>query len=1382
MTRNRLILRSIVSCVLALVALAGAARAAFTDVYVLRGTPSDNIYLINTVTGVETAVYTNYPGNSSATLAMRPSDGQLFYVENITNGRLYRWNPATPATAPVAIGSGIGASVPSSRRLAFAQNGTLYYMTDDNRLFSINTTTGVATFLVNITGTGTGGDMAFGPDGTFWVINNTRLYTAPIGGGAATLRGTITGITGSILGLAFDPADRMIIVTSGSPSRYYVVNTTTLAATVISGATGGTATGDLASAAMQRISGRVFEDVNYGGGAGRSLAASSGVGRPGARVELYDASGSFLTSTTTNASGDYSLAGVAGQSYTVRVVNSTVTSSRPGAVAGLLPVQTFRTNASVSGAAPTAVTDRVGGEDPTKIDAGNGSTTLAALTTASATAQSITAVAAGTVIGGVVTGVDFGFNFDTIVSTRDTGQGSLRQFITNANTLTNAGLAQVGQTAGRETSIFMISDGVAHAGLRAGITNQLTGGVAVINIASTLPALTDSATTITGATQTANVGNTNAGTLGAGGTAGVGALALPAVNRPEVQIADAGGLALGLNLQATNLTVREIAIYGFGTAPNSATSANIRIGAGTGALIEQNVIGTTASSFTDPGATRSGGDNVRVAGGTGTIQNNLIGFSAGEGVTLGAANWQLLGNEIRGNGIGNPTLGGVNLASASATVQGNLVAANQGAGIDMNGGTGSNTIVNNTISTNGAGNSVTPGVRVFGASSTIDRNISTANTGAGVMVTSAATSNVITRNSIFANGASTSQIGIDLLAAANNQSTGTAPFVTTNDSADSDAGGNGLLNFPVITSASIDSGNLVLNGFARPGAVIELFIADSDASNFGEGQTYLTTLIEGSGADTNSGTGTYTNPVNGLNQGTDTTNRFTFTIPTPGGVSTGTRLTATATLGGATSEFSGVATVITAQTISGTVYNDANRNSRIDPGETGTGLTLFVKLIDPALPPASPALAVATVTPATGAYTITGVSAGIYTLILDDNATLTDTTPTLPANWTALEGSGGRRPSVAVAAVPVSGQDFGLNQGKPVVGKVFVDTGTGAGIANNGVQDGTEAGLANITVRLTDATGATTYSTATTDGNGNFALAYPTTLTTGTQLKIVEQNATGYVSTGAVVGDTGGAYVRATDAITFTLTANSSYSNVAFGDVPATTLNTDGAQSALPGATLYYPHTFTAGTAGTVTFSAGIAPSPAIPGWSPVLYRDTNANGSYDAGEPQITAPIAVTAGQSFAVLVKEFVPLNAPLGAQDQVTLTANFTFANAPTITVTLTRRDITTVCQPQTGDLLLTKSVDKASALPGETLTYTITYTNRGTSPLTTLSIHDATPAFSTFTTASNSALPASLTGVTLTAPSVGATGAIRWNFTGPLAPGGTGTVNFTVTIDQ
>ena len=42
------------------------------------------------------------------------------------------------------------------------------------------------------------------------------------------------------------------------------------------------------------ISGTVFEDVNYGGGAGRSQAASSGVVRSSARVELFNIAGVFV--------------------------------------------------------------------------------------------------------------------------------------------------------------------------------------------------------------------------------------------------------------------------------------------------------------------------------------------------------------------------------------------------------------------------------------------------------------------------------------------------------------------------------------------------------------------------------------------------------------------------------------------------------------------------------------------------------------------------------------------------------------------------------------------------------------------------------------------------------------------------------------------------------------------------------------------------------------------------------------------------------------------------------------------------------------------------------------------------------------------------------
>ena len=71
-------------------------------------------------------------------------------------------------------------------------------------------------------------------------------------------------------------------------------------------------------------------------------------------------------------------------------------------------------------------------------------------------------------------------------------------------------------------------------------------------------------------------------------------------------------------------------------------------------------------------------------------------------------------------------------------------------------------------------------------------------------------------------------------------------------------------------------------------------------TDYGEGQTYLATFIEGSGSDTDSGTLPYTD----LDGNTDNTNRFKFSIPMPPGVIIGNFITSTATVANSTSEFS----------------------------------------------------------------------------------------------------------------------------------------------------------------------------------------------------------------------------------------------------------------------------------------------------------------------------------------------------------------------------------------------------------------------------------------------------------------------------------------------
>lgn len=683
------------------------------------------------------------------------------------------------------------------------------------------------------------------------------------------------------------------------------------------------------------ISGTVFEDVNYGGGAGRPLGTAGVQRSDAARVELYRPNGAFRASTTTNSSGQFSFSvnpstWGAGQYY-VRVVNGTVISERGGCTAPrvCVPVQTFRTDADTLPGTGTSTalpaTNRVGGQDPRLVDApsNTSSLTFTQLTASGQTAQSVTRVNLQS-NSATVNGVDFGFNFDTIVSTRDLTacdpsagasyfpcQGTLRQFIINSNelggSLAQAGSAQVDGSdsslpAGYETSIFMIPNGAANPGQNTGYANQLSAGVASIALTAALPTITDANTRLDATTQTINVGNTNAGSVGSGGVVGVDAVSFATFPRPEVQL-QAGNTTVALSAAGQSVS-------GFALAQGYISLS------GANAVARNNLVGFRADGSSDSGGAAFGiaftGANTLIRGNYVAVNNSGIrGDNPGAGAVIAY-------NEVARPSLGHSdTFDGILLINnaTNAQIANNLARDQRGGGIEIGFGTGtmSNvTITNNTARNNGYDSGATAssepiGVAAYGYTGSgvvISRNRIENNAGPGLLIM-AASGTRATLNSFSNNGG----LAIDLDPNTRDPNDLGAPQgVTLNDSGDADSGPNGLLNFPVITAATVVNGEFSLAGFARPGSTIELYLAQVDPTGFGEGLSYVTTLTEGS-SDFNAGTGSYSGAVNAVNQGADTTNRFLFRGPAPAGIAAGVVLTGTATIGGQTSEFGGNVTV-----------------------------------------------------------------------------------------------------------------------------------------------------------------------------------------------------------------------------------------------------------------------------------------------------------------------------------------------------------------------------------------------------------------------------------------------------------------------------------------
>ncbi len=430
-------------------------------------------------------------------------------------------------------------------------------------------------------------------------------------------------------------------------------------------------------AVTYKISGTVFEDVNYGGGAGRDLATSSGVGRPNVTVELYSAGGTFIVSTITNGSGQYEF-DVTPDDYFVRVVNSEVTSSRTGGGAGEVGVQTFRTDGT------TDETGEIGGRDPSVVDAAVNTGGIASLNTTTfifsgapldtEQAQSVQPVTVGTAN---VTGVDFGFNFDTIVNINDSDQGSLRQFILNANLLTdNGSLLQDGLTAGAETSIFEIPGAGPHT----------------IQPNSSLPTITDPVI-LDGTTQS-------------GATCGD-----PHTLLIELEGSAAGGGASGLEITAGSSTVRGLVI-------NTFSDDGIELHTNDGNTVVCNHIGTDVTGLivvgnADDGVEIDDGSSSNMIGGSTAADRNVISGNFDDGVDIEdtvatSSNNIIMGNYIGVGSDGLTALGnlqnGVQIFEPSNTVDSNVISSNGEDGVAIFGDTSSgNVVTGNYIGTDATG-------------------------------------------------------------------------------------------------------------------------------------------------------------------------------------------------------------------------------------------------------------------------------------------------------------------------------------------------------------------------------------------------------------------------------------------------------------------------------------------------------------------------------------------------------------------------------------------------------------------------------------------------------------------------------------------------------
>jgi len=498
-------------------------------------------------------------------------------------------------------------------------------------------------------------------------------------------------------------------------------------------------------------------------------------------------------------------------------------------------------------------------------------------------------------------------------NTNDSGPGSLRQAILDANSASFPGLDTISFTNIPTTGTFIIQplsplpeitealviDGYSAPGASANTANIGTNAVLRVEIDASQQGPVGSVLTLGGSGGSTVQGLVVRGTVSAINGNGNG-ISIESSNNVVA------GNFIGTDVTGTLDFGNRSAQVSVGVYLGSGTWSDNRIGGtnladrnilsggalgvaldtgATGTVIQGNLIGTdrTGNNAIPNNNTGIGGSaSNTIIGGSTPGAGNVISGNDGWGINFAGTNTTIQGNIIGLNAAGTAPLpndrSGINFSNGATTAlvggsapgEGNIISGNDDEGIEIgsNFGDGSGndiTVIGNKIGTDITGSIAFGngghGIGVYGTSGAIiggqnpgEGNVIAFNGGAGVWLSEAGSSISgarISGNGIHSNGG----LGIDI-----NAGTQDSFGVTENDSFDADSGPNGLLNFPKLVGVVNTGTSVELSASiqAAPNTtyIIEFFAlapTQVDASLHGEGTVFLgsrTVTTNGNGQTT----------------------------------------------------------------------------------------------------------------------------------------------------------------------------------------------------------------------------------------------------------------------------------------------------------------------------------------------------------------------------------------------------------------------------------------------------------------------------------------------------------------------------------------------------